>query len=213
LESSRDQLQVVQGRGGAAKAALASMSDEDLVKQSLAGVNQAFTELAQRYHSRLINFVYRTIGDVDRAEDLAQETFVRVFRHLKRFDQRKKFSTWIYTIASNLSKNEIRNRLSSPLVLFQSLRKHWDADHHDMEFEDNSNRPDYLFRSRDLTETVEQAVRELPHHHRVVFVLREMEGLTYEEIASVTGITIGTVKSRLNRARTRFAQAIAPMVG
>ena len=73
-------------------------------------------ELVERYQTRLLNFVNRTIGDRERAEDLVQEVFIRVFRHLHRFDQTKKFSTWIYTIASNLAKNELRNRSRNPLV-------------------------------------------------------------------------------------------------
>jgi RNA polymerase sigma factor (sigma-70 family) len=72
-----------------------------------------------RYQGRLLNFVYRTTGDRERAEDLVQETFIRIYRHLHRFDQSKKFSTWAYTIASNLAKNELRNRSRNPLVLFQ----------------------------------------------------------------------------------------------
>jgi len=81
-----------------------------------------------RYRGRLLNFVTRMIGDRERAEDLVQEAFIRVHRHLHRFDTSKKFSTWIYTIASNLAKNEMRNRSRSPLVLYQSLRPRGDED-------------------------------------------------------------------------------------
>ena len=171
-----------------------------------------FDELVERYQDRLLNFVYRTIGDRDRAEDLVQETFIRVYRHLARFDQSKKFSTWIYTIASNLAKNELRNRSRNPLVLFQTIKTNWDADHRPLEWEDNTYRPDDLFRKRHLREMVEQAVAELPEHHREVFVLRELEGKTYEEIAEITGVNLGTVKCRLNRARNNFAEIIAPML-
>ncbi len=172
----------------------------------------AFQELVGRYHDRLLNFIYRTIGDRDRSEDLVQETFVRVYRHLHRFDPTKKFSTWIYTIASNLAKNELRNRSRNPMVLFQAIKKNWDADHRPLQWEDRSYAPDDLFRKRHLRAQVEKAVEELPEHHRVVFVLREMEGKTYEEISEITGVTLGTVKSRLNRARNKFAQIIAPML-
>ena len=142
----------------------------------------------------------------------SQEVYIRVHRHLHRFDQTKKFSTWIYTIASNLAKNELRNRSRSPLVLFQTIKKHWDADHRPLQFEDHNHRPDDLYRKRHLQELVEWAVTQLPEHHRAVFVLRELEGKTYEEIAEITGCNLGTVKSRLNRARNRFAQVIAPLL-
>ncbi len=191
---------------------LRHLEDAELVKRYLAGQRYAFTELANRYQDRLLNFIYRMIGDRDRAEDLAQETFVRVYRHLHRYDSGRKFSTWILTIASNLSKNELRNRARNPLVLFQAMRASWQADNRPIEFEDKRNLPDDLFRKRRLQEQVEIAVTKLPEHHRVVFVLREMEGKTYDEISQITGVTLGTVKSRLNRARNRFAQIILPML-
>lgn len=191
---------------------LKELDDAGLVAAYLSGTRLAFQELAERYHTRLLNFIYRTIGDRDRAEDLVQETFVRVYRHLHRFDPTKKFSTWIYTIASNLAKNELRNRSRNPMVLFQAIKKNWDADHRPLQWEDSTYSPDDLFRKRQLREQVEKAVTELPEHHRVVFVLREMEGKTYEEISDITGVTLGTVKSRLNRARNRFALIIGPML-
>jgi len=191
---------------------LKEADDSMLVARFLAGERRAFTELADRYHVRLMNFIQRTIGDRERAEDLVQETFIRVYRHLHRFDQTKKFSTWVYTIAGNLAKHELRNRSRNPLVLFQTIKKNWDADHRPLEWEDNTYRPDDLYRKRHLKEMIEGAVAQLPEHHRMVFVLREMEGKTYEEIAEITGVNLGTVKSRLNRARNNFAQLIEPML-
>ena len=191
---------------------LGELGDNDVVRAFLAGDQRAFGELVRRYDSRLLNFVYRTIGDRERAQDLVQETFVRVYRHIERFDLSKKFSTWIYTIASNLAKNELRNRSRNPLVLFQTIKKNWDADHRPLEWEDTQYKPDDLFRKRHLREKVEEAVAQLPEHHRIVFVLRELEGKTYEEIADITGCNLGTVKSRLNRARNNFAQIVAPLV-
>ena len=200
------------GKAKAHRLQLGKATDSEVVQASLDGDSRAFDELVRRYDQRLLNFVYRTIGDRERGEDLVQETFVRVYRHLHRFDQSKKFSTWIYTIASNLAKNELRNRSRNPLVLFQTLKKNWDADHRPLEWEDTQYKPDDLFRKRHLRAQVEKAVSQLPEHHRVVFVLREMEGKTYEEIADITNCNLGTVKSRLNRARNNFASIIAPMI-
>ena len=189
---------------------LGQLDDSEVVRAFLDGDERAFGELVKRYDGRLVNFVYRTVGDRERAQDLVQETFVRVYRHLRRFDQSKKFSTWIYTIAGNLAKNELRNRSRNPLILFQTIRRNWEADHRPLEWEDSSFKPDDLYRRRFLKELVEKAVVELPEHHRIVFVLRELEGKTYEEIAEITGCNLGTVKSRLNRARNNFARLIAP---
>lgn len=191
---------------------IGALGDSDVVQSFLDGDERAFGELVRRYDGRLLNFVYRTIGDRERAQDLVQETFVRVYRHLHRFDQSKKFSTWVYTIAGNLAKNELRNRSRNPLILFQTIRKNWDADHRPLEWEDSSYKPDDLYRKRHLRALVEQVVAKLPEHHRIVFVLRELEGKTYEEIANITGCNLGTVKSRLNRARNNFARLIAPLL-
>ncbi|HEY7530789.1 MAG TPA: sigma-70 family RNA polymerase sigma factor [Gemmatimonadota bacterium] len=184
--------------------------DNDLVRAHLAGDRAAFRTLVERYQSRMVNFLYRSIGDRERAEDLAQEVFIRVFKHLRRFDQEKKFSTWIYTIASNLAKNELRNRSRNPLVLFQALESPWSDDPRPLEFEDSSYRPDDMYRKRHLRALVERTVEQLPRHHRLVFVLREIEGKSYEEISDITSTNLGTVKSRLNRARHNFADLIAP---
>jgi RNA polymerase sigma-70 factor, ECF subfamily len=187
---------------------LRALSDEQLVTSHLEGNPFAFDELFARYRDRLTGFIARKTGDSDRAQDLVQEAFIRVTRHLHRFDTSKKFSTWVYTIASNLSKNELRNRSRSPIVLFQKLTNGWDDDHRPLEFEDASLRPDDLFRKRHLRRLVEDTVEELPEHHRLVFRLRELEGKSYEEIAEITGVNLGTVKSRLHRARNSFASRI-----
>ncbi len=182
------------------------------VNRFLGGEERAFEELFDRYQGRLVNFVYRTIGDRDRAEDLVQEVFMRVYKHISRFDRSKKFSTWIYTITSNLAKNELRNRSRNPIVLFQTFKAKLEDDERTLQFEDARSRPDVLFHKRHLRKVVEQSALKLPTHHREVFVLRELEGKSYEEIAEITGVNLGTVKSRLNRARTTFARIIEPLV-
>jgi len=194
------------------RAELEALDDNELVTAFLAGASMAFDLLVERYQTRLLNFVYRTVGDRERAEDLVQEAFIRVHRHLARFDQSKKFSTWIYTIASNLAKNELRNRSRNPLVYFQTMTSGWEDEDRPLEFEDTAARPDDAFERRHLRELVDAAVRRLPSHHRQVFVLRELEGRSYEEIAEMTNCNLGTVKSRLNRARAAFAELMAPMI-
>lgn len=192
---------------------LRASDDAAVVTAFLGGESRAFDELVQRYQTRLLNFVFRTIGDRDRAEDLVQEAFIRVHRHLHRFDRSKKFSTWIYTIASNLAKNELRNRSRNPLVFFQAMQGSDGDEERPLQFEDATSRPDDMYRKRHLRELVEQTVAALPEHHRQVFVLRELEGKSYEEIAEITSCNLGTVKSRLNRARSAFAETIEPFIG
>src|SRR5688572_11457082 len=96
--------------GAAVRERLRTLDEWEVVTAFVGGEDRDFAELVERYQTRLLNFVYRTIGDREKAEDLVQEVFIRVHRHLHRFDRSKMFSTWIYTIASNLAKNELRNR-------------------------------------------------------------------------------------------------------
>ena len=198
--------------GPSVREQLRAADDSAVVTAFLSGEERAFSELVERYQTRLLNFIYRTIGDRDRAEDLVQEVFIRVYRHLHRFDRSKKFSTWVYTIASNLAKNELRNRSRNPLVLFQTMQGASDDEDRPLQFEDSTSRPDDMYRKRHLRELVEDTVAKLPEHHRQVFVLRELEGKSYEEIAEITDCNLGTVKSRLNRARTAFAAIIEPHI-
>jgi len=165
--------------------------------------------LMNRYSRRIVNYIYRIIGDRDRAEDLLQDTFVRVYRNINRFDQTRKFSTWLYTIATNLAKNELRNTGRSPLLYFQNFFFRKD-DHEMFEAADQSGRPDDNLYRKQLNVLVSKAIEKLPPRHKLVFTLRESEGKSYEEIAEILGCNIGTVKSRLNRARARFAQIIEP---
>ena len=197
---------------GVSRSELQAMDDAQVVEAYLAGETRAFDMVVERYQVRLLNIIFRIVGDRERSEDLVQEAFIRVHRHLARFDRSKKFSTWIYTIASNLAKNELRNRARSPLVLFTTLAPQWDNEERPLEFEDPNARPDEEYRRRHLREAVNQAVAKLPVHHRDVFVLRELEGRSYEEIAEITRCNLGTVKSRLNRARNAFAEIIEPVL-
>src|SRR5829696_3412036 len=204
--------QEIPNQGITVRERLRAMDDSGVVTAFLGGEERAFSELVDRYQTRLLNFIYRTIGDREKAEDLVQEVFIRVYRHLHRFDRSKKFSTWAYTIASNLAKNELRNRSRNPLVLFQTMKGNWEDEDRPLQFEDTTARPDDLYRKRHLRQLVDQTVAALPEHHRQVFVLRELEGKSYEEIADITDCNLGTVKSRLNRARNAFASIIEPKI-
>ena len=180
-----------------------------VIEAHLAGDPRAFDRIVARYQTRLINYVYRMVGDRERAEELVQDTFLRVHRHLHRFDRERNFSTWIYTIAANLARNELRHRSASPFIntpiptptdpwFTPSLREPEDAVH----------RPDLEFDREEMASTVRETVKRLSRDHREVFVLRELEGKSYGEIAEIVNASLGTVKSRLNRARHHFAELI-----
>ena len=188
---------------------LEELTDEELVRRHLEGNEYAFQLLTERYRGRLLNWLTRKVGDRSEAEDLVQRTFLRVFQHIHRFDPEKKFSTWIYTIAGNLAKNVFRSRSRDPIVLFQTLTKDEEEDGRPLQWEDRSFLPDEMASRRDLRALVEEVAAELPEHHREIFLMREREGMSYREIADETGLKLGTVKSRLNRARKNFADRIS----
>ncbi|MCE5271275.1 sigma-70 family RNA polymerase sigma factor [bacterium] len=189
----------------------AALSDEELVREFIDGDERAFRELMDRYSRRMVNYIYRIIGDRDRAEDLLQDTFIRVYRNIHRFDQSRKFSTWLYTIATNLAKNELRNAGRSPLMYFQNFFFRKDEPQM-FEAADKAGRPDDELYQKQLGDIVSRAVEKMPNRHRLVFSLRETQGKSYEEIAEILGCNIGTVKSRLNRARAKFAQIVEPFL-
>lgn len=186
------------------------VDDAALIAAHLAGDERAFGRLMARYHGRLVRFVDRMIDDHARAEDLVQEAFLRVHRHLDRYDPARKFSTWLYTIASNLARNELRGRGRSPLHYVDATGDPRETPPVVLAAEDVTARPDVQYGRRALRELIDATVARLPATHRTVFVLRELEGRRYEDIAVATDASLGTVKSRLNRARNAFARMIAP---
>src|SRR5206468_8674602 len=147
--------------GAAIREQLRTQDDSAVVEAFLGGEERAFQELVERYQTRLLNFIYRTIGDREKAEDLVQEVFIRVYRHIHRFDRSKKFSTWVYTIASNLAKNELRNRSRNPMVLFQTIKNNWEDEERPLQFEDTTARPYDLYRKRHLRQLVEETVAKV----------------------------------------------------
>ena len=187
-----------------------SVEVNHLVARHLAGDALAFGELVERYHGRLLNFTSRMVGDRECAEDLVQEAFFRVSRHLHRFDTKRKFSTWVYTIVSNLAKNELRRQRRSPLVLFSSVSATDDDDRGPMQFADSRDRPDDLLTARYHAELVQATLEQLPLLYREVLILREFEGRSYDEIGELLGCRLGAVKSRLHRARITFMALVAP---
>ena len=183
----------------------------ELISAHLLGDSTAFARLDALYRPRLIRFVDRMVRDRERAEDLVQETFLRVYRNGSRYDPARKFSTWIYTIAGNLARNDLRRRRRSPFVSWTAYGgdTRYAIDQADTAL-DPRPRPDEEEVTRSTMELIDRMIARLAPIHRQVFILRELEGRTYEEIAELVSCDLGTVKSRLNRARRAFARLIAP---
>ncbi len=188
-------------------------SDEDLMFRYRDGEEDAFTEIVRRYRTRIVNTAYRVVGDFAKAEDVAQETFIRVYRNAHRYKSIAKFSTWIYTIALNVARNELRNTKRKRLVSLEAFGAGTDSEPSTYEIPDESSQPDVEAEREQLRTIFNAAIARLPIRYRAVFVLRDVQGLSYEEMAEVLKIPKGTVKSRMNRARKKFKELIEPIVG
>ena len=176
------------------------------------GDESAFPEIVRRYKDRLVSTVIRLVGDRDKAEDVVQETFLRVHRNAHRYKTIARFSTWVYTIALNIAKNEIRNTRRRRTTSLWEIGPERDGEGAAFDIPDDSERPDEALERRNLRDILERCIERLPQKYKTILVLRDVEGLSYEEIAEILKLPQGTVKSRMNRARLRFKELLEPLL-
>ena len=186
--------------------ALTRMSDEDLMLEFQIGTVEAFDILVSRYRDPLMNYVYRFLGDRKEGEDLLQETFLRVYRNRHSYRRIARFSTWLYTIAGNLARSEYRKRKRRRFYSIQSINR--DAEEYEVEIPDETFSPDRHTESMLQDKYIQEALHQIPEEFREVVVLRDVQQLAYEEIAQITGLPMGTVKSRINRGRTKLQRLL-----
>ena len=181
------------------------ITDEQLIKNFQGGNNDAFEELLARYKNRIYNFIYRFVNDVNLAEDLTQDTFMKLFTHKDSYREIAKFSTWLYTIAQNLAKTELRKR---------SRRKTYsvsDLSTKDREFAISSDQNIVVDKNADLDNfniVIMDCLTELSEEFQIMIILRDFQELSYEIISNIMEIPIGTVKSRINRGRLKLVKLL-----
>jgi len=189
---------------------LKDIRDEDLIVLVQNGNRRAFDEIVRRYKGRLYSFTLRMVKDPSLAEEMTQETLIRVYMHADKYREIAKFSTWVFTIATNLVRNRMRQKSRAPRFL--SLNPVPDDDEHPVDPPDPHADPSRAVESDELGALIAEATSKIPEKYRIPFLLREVDQLTYEEIQQVTGLKLGTVRSRINRARNRFRQNIKPLL-
>ena len=172
--------------------------DYGLMRAIQKGDLVAFNQMVDRYKDRLMNVIGRMLSSTEEAEDIVQETFVRVYQHRQSFNFQHCFSTWIYTIALNLARNELRKR-----------RKFKFYDITEMQGNEREFAVDPKLPSR-LPQALNDAIGGLPEKYRVAFILRDVQEMPYEEVAKVLSVPLGTVKSRVNRARLMLREKLQP---
>ena len=177
------------------------LSDHELIEATKGGDEAAFGEIMNRYRNPLTNYLYRFLNDYEEAVDLAQETFVRVYFAIDRYHTQFAFSTYIYRIATNLAISEIRRRKRRRLLSLTGLFQ--TEDDSAVEFQPPDTRPlaDANLVEDERDKTIARAIAALPEKYRVPVILRDIEGKTYDEIAEIMELGLGTTKSRISRGR------------
>jgi RNA polymerase sigma-70 factor, ECF subfamily len=187
------------------------LSDEDLMGRVAEGDERAFTELVRRFQGRVINLVSRVLNDREVSDDLAQEVFVRVYVHRRNYRRGSKFSTWLFTIAANLAKNEIRRRVRRRNWFSLDALQEMVSDSA-MQLADPKEGQDVALQRDQLKQAVARAIAAVPEKYRIALVLRDLEGFPYEEIGEMLKIPGGTVRSRINRARGILKRKMQPLL-
>ncbi len=188
------------------KKELKDLTDEELIEEfQKNNTIEAYEILVKRFKDPLMNYVYRFVGNKDVSSDIVQDTMIKFYLNKDSYKSFAKFSTWIYTIAGNLARNELKRRKRRKIF---SLNNNNDDDQ-TIQIEDKSFlSPDRATDSAISAEIIQKALQKVKPVYREVVVLRDIQGLSYEEIAEVTGLSIGTVKSRINRGRKQLQKLL-----
>ena len=196
-------------------APLTTDTDLMLVERTVAGDQKAFELLVLKYQSRIQRLIGRMVRDVDLVEDIAQETFIRAYRALAQFRGEAQFYTWLYRIAVNTAKKALVDLRRDPLVSESALRGGTDEEDETSALENeltSSETPETVLAAKEIAACVNAAMEALPEELRQAVTLREIEGLSYEEIAELMNCPIGTVRSRIFRAREAISAKVKPML-
>ena len=175
-------------------------SDEQLMSLFQEGDENAYIELVNRYKDKLINFIFNYLGDLESSEDVVQETMIKLHQKKHYYKEIAKFSTWLYTIAKNLANTELRKRKQRKTTLLSQFSK----DDKTYELPSNDPEPGQEIQTDIVNKIIKDAVDQLSEKFKIVIVLRDIQGLSYEDISEIINVPIGTVKSRINRARLQL---------
>jgi RNA polymerase sigma-70 factor (ECF subfamily) len=191
-------------------ASFRSYTDEDLMELFQSGYEQAYTCIVERYRERIHNFLFRYTKNHLDCEDLVQETFFRVYKCRNSYERIAKFSTWLYTIAGNLAKSQFKKASKMPTFSISGFGE--EEQEADFEIRDVNALPENEVEESMTVAAVMKALEQLPADFRDVVLMRDVQNMTYEEIEQITGLAMGTVKSRINRGRARLQKMLKHVV-
>ena len=175
-------------------------SDEELISRFQSGDKNAYVELVNRYKDKLTNFVYYLLKDEELSEDIVQETFIKLYEKKHYYKPVAKFSTWIYTIARNLANTELRKKNRTKIMYLSQMKN----DRKKYELKSNDQSLNSKLENEYLMDELHIAIDRLPQNYKTAIILRDIQGLNYEEISNIVGVPLGTIKSRINRARLQL---------
>tara|TARA_B100000029_G_C17294863_1_gene858415 strand:+ start:99 stop:677 length:579 start_codon:yes stop_codon:yes gene_type:complete len=179
-------------------------TDEQLIEEFQNGEISSYNQLIYRYKDRLFNYIYQFVHDIDLAEDLLQDTFLKLYTHKNSYKKIAKFSTWIYTIAGNFAKTELRKTKRRKTYSHSELI----FGEKELTINDNSNNPDKIFFNESLKGELKNCLSKLSIDFRNIIILRDIQELSYDEISTIIELPLGTVKSRINRARLKLYECL-----
>lgn len=182
-------------------------TDEQLVAAVLAGDRERFGDLVDRYQGRLVNYLFRLLRNAEEAHELAQEVFLKVYQALDRYDPQYKFSTWIFRVGQNAAIDQIRKRRLKLVPIHR--QDDGEAEGRDWELPSPERGPYSALRNVERSEAIQQAIDALPWEYRELIVLRHFAELSYEEIAKLKGMPLGTVKNKLFRGRQALKEKLS----
>ena len=180
------------------------LSDEKLIEKFQNGEVNAYNELVKRYKDRLLNFIYRFLNDIDRSEDLVQDTLIKLYTHKNSYKEVAKFSTWLYTIAANLAKTELRKIKRRKTFSVSELSN--DDREYIISSDASDQSEDYL--AQNFKKNIQNALVQLPDDFKTIIILRDIQELSYDEISKIVELPLGTVKSRINRGRLKLQKIL-----
>ncbi len=185
---------------------LYELTDEELILEfQQNNTVRAYEILVERYKNPLTNYVFRFLGDYEACMDIVQEAFIKVYRYRDSYSSIAKFSTWIYTIAGNLARTEYQRRRRRK---FFSINAYGEEKDETYDIPDESYRPDQMTDSGIKDEIIQKAIQKVSPAYREMVILRDIQELSYEEISEITGVAVGTVKSRINRGRSQLQKLL-----
>ncbi len=186
---------------------MSSENTDILIKSALNGDMSAFEELIIQYEKKVYNVALRVLKNPDDAMDISQEVFIKIYKNLDKFDGKASFSTWLYRITTNTCIDELRKRKGKETYSIDNDIENEEGSYK-REFVDNSPTPEEQTIIKESGNEIIKAMENLSDEHRTIIILRDIEGLSYNEIADITGVSIGTVKSRISRARLSLKNII-----